>query len=388
MGERMELQNKKKIKILQFPIANSKGGITHYALENWKWMNKEDFQCDFATMSKRLDFEEEILATGSKVFYISCYAEENAERFAEEFGAILERGYDIVHLHTKQWKSFVAEEVCRIYHIPKVIVHAHGVAIDTLDLGKRNAEEQLHEIMKSKLVDNIATDFWACSQDAASFLFGNQIWRDKVKVIPNAIDIEKFSFRREVRDKYRTRYGLGNCSVIGHVGRFEYSKNHEFLIDVFHEAQKRKASLRLVLIGEGQLFGDIQKKVERLRLSDKVLFLGKRDDVNNWYQAIDIFCLPSRFEALSISMIEAQAAGLCCLGSDRVPEEAKICENTYLLPLELGIWVSKILDAMNNINSKKRTKDNQLCLRQKGYDIRTQIKCIEEEYMSVDKGKD
>ncbi len=85
-----------KIKILQFPIANSNGGITHYALGNWQWMDKSRFQCDFATMSKSLDFADDILATGSKIHYISCYAEENPEKFEEEFCRILEEGYDVV----------------------------------------------------------------------------------------------------------------------------------------------------------------------------------------------------------------------------------------------------------------------------------------------------
>lgn len=67
-----------KTKILQFPIADSFGGITHYALNNWKWMNKELFDCDFATMSKSLFFAPELEKTDSRIHYISCYAEQNS----------------------------------------------------------------------------------------------------------------------------------------------------------------------------------------------------------------------------------------------------------------------------------------------------------------------
>ena len=111
----------KKIKILQFPIANSYGGITHYALENWKWMNKEQFQVDFATV------------TGSKIHYISCYAEENREQFIKEVNQILDQGYDVVHLHTKQWKSFLVEQICEERGVPRIIVHSHSTRCDAND---------------------------------------------------------------------------------------------------------------------------------------------------------------------------------------------------------------------------------------------------------------
>ena len=105
-----------KTKILQFPIADSFGGITHYALNNWKWMNKELFDCDFATMSKSLFFAPELEKTGSRIHYISCYAEQNKEQFAKEFNAILDNGYDVVHLHTKhKYEHFYRNSMLQIF---------------------------------------------------------------------------------------------------------------------------------------------------------------------------------------------------------------------------------------------------------------------------------
>lgn len=112
----------RKIKILQFPIANSKGGITQYILQNWKFIDKAKFEFDFATMSKSLDFENELKKTGSKIYYISCYAEDNKEKFVREFTEILSNGnYDIVHLHTKQWKSFLVERIAKEAGIKKLL---------------------------------------------------------------------------------------------------------------------------------------------------------------------------------------------------------------------------------------------------------------------------
>lgn len=364
-----------KIKILQFPIANSKGGITHYALDNWKWMDKSKFQCDFVTMSKQLDFADEILTTGSKIFYISCYAEQNEERFLNEFDKILSEGYDVVHLHTKQWKSFLVEEICKKHGIPKIIVHSHSTGIDTLDPIKREWEVQQHEEIKKKFSVNMATDFWACSKAAADFLFGEQIPRDMIRIMPNAIDLRKFAYNQEIRSRYRREYGLENCLVIGHVGRFVYQKNHEFLIKVFYEVSKEICNARLVLLGEGELITKIQRQVEEYNLKNKVLFLGKRDDVNNWYQAMDVFCLPSRFEGLGIVLVEAQAAGLPCIVSLKVPNEAELSENIVRLPLSIDDWMKQILK--KNIVERK---DNTEHLMKVGYEIKNQVKTIQKFY--------
>lgn len=365
-----------KIKILQFPIANSKGGITHYALDNWKWMDKRKFRCDFVTMSKKLDFADEILATGSKIFYISCYAEQNKEQFVKEFDKILSEGYDVVHLHTKQWKSFLVEELCKKHGIPKIIVHSHSTGIDTLDPIKREWEVQQHERVKKKFSVDMATDFWACSKAAADFLFGEQIPGDMIRIMPNAIDLSKFAYNQEIRSRYRREYGLENCFVIGHVGRFVYQKNHEFLIKVFYEVSKEICNARLVLLGEGELITKIQRQVEEYNLNNKVLFLGKRDDVNNWYQAMDVFCLPSRFEGLGIVLVEAQAAGLPCNVSLKVPNEADLSDNIVKLPLSVADWVRQILFKKDILERK----DNTVYLMKAGYDIRDQVKIIQNFY--------
>lgn len=365
----------RRIKILQFPIANSNGGITHYILNNWKWMDKEKFQCDFATMSKHLDFAEEILATGSNIYYISCYAEDNREQFIQEFEHIIENDYDVVHLHTKQWKSFLVEDICRKYHVPKVIVHSHNTGIDVPNPLKRKKEIELHEQVKTKVDESIATDFWACSEPAANFLFGKRIPREKIKIMVNAIELESFIFCEEKYEKYRKAYALEDCFLIGHVGRFEYQKNHEFLIKVFSEVCKEVENARLLLVGTGELEKDIRHMTEEMGLSSKVLFMGKRTDVSELLQIMDVFCLPSRFEGLGIALIEAQAMGLPSIVSDAIPKEAVVNENVKVLPLAYDIWIDEVIKSKYSLRVK-----NQMRLKQKGYDIKDQIKQVEEKY--------
>lgn len=128
----------KKTRVLQFPVSNNKGGMAQYVWQNWKFIDKTKFQFDFATMSKSLDCADELEAEGCKVHYISCYAEDDRETFVSEFEKILRDGnYDIVHLHTKQWKSFLVEQFAKEAGVKKIIVHAHNTGIGTLDEKKR-----------------------------------------------------------------------------------------------------------------------------------------------------------------------------------------------------------------------------------------------------------
>lgn len=365
----------KKIKVLQFPIANSKGGMTRYVLGNWKWMDKDKFHCDFVTMNRHLDFEEEVLKTGSKVFHISCYAEDDKNQFVKEFDEILNRGYDVVHLHTKQWKSFVMEEICKKHCVPKVIVHAHNSGIDTLDPVKRQKEEQLHEQVKKEFNENMATDFWACSEMAADFLFGEQIPQNIVQIMPNAIELDKFVYNDKIRNAYRKKYGLEKCFIIGHAGRFAYQKNHELMINVFRDIWEQVDNARLILLGEGDLMLETRRQVQNLGMMDKVIFLGNREDINHWYQAMDVFCLPSRFEGFPITLIEAMAAGLPCVASQAISKEVEISDNIIRLPFIKDEWVKHILSCYGS-----ERKDTRMQLIKAGYDINNQVRRIEKIY--------
>ena len=367
----------KKIKVLQFPIAASKGGITQYVLKNWKYIDKSRFQFDFATMSKELDFAAELEKEGCRVYYISCYAEENERRFIDEFREILRKGeYDIVHLHTKQWKSFNVEKLAREAGIKKIIVHSHSTGIDTIDEDKRKAEILLHDKMKNELTEDIATDFWACSQKAAEFLFGNKIPKERIKIMNNAIELEQFRYNKMVREKTRKEFGIEDKFVVGHIGRFAYQKNHEFLIEMFAELCRKEKNAVLLLAGDGELRDAMQKKVADLGIKDRVIFAGYRSDVNKLLQAMDIFCFPSYFEGLGISLIEAQAADLPCLCSEAIPKETKILKRFWRLRLDKGIWVEKIITSCGENAREGREKDMKEC----GYDIRVQIRNIEKEY--------
>lgn len=363
----------KKIKVLHFPIRNTKGGITKSALKYWKYIDHDRFQFDFATCSHKLDFEQDIIDQGCKVHYISCYAEQDAEQFCKELKEILVQGYDVIHLNTSWWKSFYAEKVAREVGIKKIVVHARSTSVEITDNIRREKELLIHEKCRNDFTEELGTHFLTCSTEAADFLFGPQIHRDKIRMFHNALDIERYSYDETTRMNTRRRMGLENKFVLGSVGRMSYAKNYEFLVDCFYEIQKRVENARLLLVGSGELEDDIHRQVESYHICDKVVFAGAVNNTEDYLQAMDVFALPSRFEGLPNVLIEAQTAGLKCIASDSVTREAKITDNVVFLGLETDKWVDAIQHyAKGYIRCKV---DEQI--RNAGYDIKKEIKILE-----------
>ncbi|MCI8886827.1 MAG: glycosyltransferase family 1 protein [Hungatella sp.] len=362
-------------RIIHFSLANSKGGITQYVLNNWKYIDKTRFQFDMVTFGGQLDFEGDLQKEGCRIFYVKNRAEDDLEQFQKEILEVLSRGYDTVHLHTSYWKSFELEKLAKQVGIPQIIVHAHNTGV--FDDSEREEKQQQHYRLLENLTPDIATDFCACSNAAANWLYEDKIPKEKIQILNNAIDVESFMFSNQKRKEYRERIGWGNKFIIGHVGRFSYQKNHEFLIEVFKKVVEKNKDARLLLIGKGPLENKVYSLVKRYGLIDKVHFTGICDDVNGWLQAMDMFALPSRFEGLPIVAVEAQSSGLQCLLSDKITRETKITDRVSFLPLDITLWCNRILLL------KAGEEDRVNCteqIRQVGYDIKTYIKILEELY--------
>lgn len=233
--------------------------------------------------------------------------------------------FDIVHAHmtsTNVFPLFAA----KIAGVPVRISHSH-IASRLNFLGKVAA-------ILNKIV---ASDLFACGEDAGKSLYGNS----KYIIIKNAISLKKYRYNKEIRKEQRELLEIGIAeTVYCHVGRFNHEKNHTFLIDVFSEIVKKEKRAKLILIGDGELEYKIREKVKSMNLEKQVVFLGFIDDVHLKLQAVDLFLLPSKYEGLCIAAIEAQAAGLPCILSDKVDPATKINENVEFCSISsLEQWV-------------------------------------------------
>lgn len=361
-----------KIKILHFPIRNNKGGVTQYVLNNWKYINKEKFQFDFATMNSKLDFEEEVRKQGCNVFYLSCYAEEDEDKFIQEIDSILDNGYDVVHLHTGLWKSTIFEDRAKQKGIKKIVLHSHntgiGGAYDSIDYKRALVE---HRKGIEHLDETLATDYCACSWEAAKWLYEDKISNEKIRILTDAIEVDKFRYNKTIRDEYRRKLNLENNFVIGHVGRFAYQKNHEFLIEVFSKVKENVTNAVLLLIGTGELETTIKRKVIEKRLIDSVIFLGGVSDIYHWYQAMDLFVLPSRYEGFGMALLEAQIAGLPCIASNAIPDKVKISDGLYFEELDIERWYSAIVSGEKNRIKIDEQIINSFDLKAKVFELET-----------------
>ncbi|MGN0653416.1 MAG: glycosyltransferase [Oscillospiraceae bacterium] len=367
-----------KFKVLQWHLTDIPGGVSEYMLNNIKYIDKDKIETDFVFVGNHPNLYLDRIGSADNLKNVRNAAE-NRDAFFEDMNNLFRYGgYDAVHFNTSYWAGHELEKMAKDNNISRIIIHSHSTRVDIEDDEKRKKAEEKHEIKKAEFSTEYATNFCACSKLAADWLYGPQIPRDRIKILNNAINVEKFLFNKQIREKYRQEFGLGDSFVIGNVARMSHQKNHEFLLDVFANVCNRIDNAKLLLVGNGPLENDIRQKAERLGLLDKIVFAGFRDDVNNIMQAMDIFCLPSRFEGLGIVYIEALSAGLECLASDVVPREVNLCDNMHFLPFDVSAWSNLIIEISKGYERKNMYK----IITEAGYNIEFQIKEVENIYLN------
>lgn len=282
--------------------------------------------------------------------------------------------YDIVHIHGNSATITIELLIALIKGVKVRIAHSHNTTCN---------HSKIHKILKP-LLQIICTNRLACGIEAGEWMFK----KGTFEVINNAIDVQKFLFNEECRKKYRKKYNLDDKIVIGHVGVFNYQKNHEYLIRIFERLCKEDNKYYLVLIGEGEKYNEIKQMVKKKKIDNNILFVGRTSQVNEWLNAMDIMLMPSRFEGLPLALIEWQANALPCLVSNKVTSAAKITNLVEFLPLENNedAWCTKIKSTKIK-NRKSDTEYVKSKLELAGYDIEKNIHFLEKEYEETVNGK-
>lgn len=250
----------------------------------------------------------------------------------------------------------------------KLIVHAHNTRIDVNRTSKRLALYLYHYLSRI-LFNHVIDEKYACSTEAGRWLFS----RENFKIKKNAIDVTAYRYNPALRDEVREMLGIKlNTFVIGHVGRFSYQKNHEFLLKLFSHFIKKYPSSLLMLIGTGEKFEEMQGMAHSLGIDSKVLFLGLRKDVNKLMQAMDCFILPSRFEGLGIVGIEAQAAALPCFFADTISSEILITPEAKQFSLNDNF--DYLAERIHDDVHRYTRRDNTELIAKSGYDLKNELK--------------
>ncbi len=355
----------------------ARAGIETMLMNYYREMDRSLIRFDFlANKPAPGEYDDEIRGMGGRIFVspgLNPLRYPQYKRFVSE---ILTENPDIqiVHAHNEAM-GYYALKSAKSAGVRVRIAHAHNTRII------RDYKYPLKMVCKS-LLPGAATDYWSCGRDAGIYYFGKKRWDASGFVLHNAINVSRFAFEAETRQRLRKLHGLEECFVLGHVGRFNVQKNHSRLLDIFAQLAAAAPDARLVLIGVGELEQSAKEKARTLALEDKVLFLGQMANVNEWYQAMDCFLLPSLFEGLPVVGIEAQAAGLPCFFSDRVTDEVLLSPNARRISLDAsdGEWAKEILTARRAETHRSRGAD---LVARAGYDIHTEAVKLQNLYLTM-----
>ena len=255
------------------------------------------------------------------------------------------------------------------------IAHAHNTRLP------KDAKLPIKWFCK-QFIPGAATDYWACGRAAGIYYFGQSAWDARGVTLRNAIDLDRFGYRPEVRAKLRAEYGLNDKLVVGCVARLMAQKNHTRLLDIFAALKKVRPDSCLLLVGEGELRAELEAKAARLGIAQDVKFLGVQSDTSVWYQAMDVFVMPSLFEGLPVVGMEAQASGLPCVFSTGVTEEVLLRPDSCRISLEQPdeVWAAVLKDADRNLPDRAQAAAQ---VRAAGYDIRQETLRLQQLYTGL-----
>lgn len=333
-----------KIKICCFCEKWESGGIESFLNNVIRRLDLEKCQVDIVTACLAHSiFTKPLLSMGVRFFELSGRQRSVVHNHRQFFMLLRQERYHVVHLNLFQGLSLAYAETARRAGVPVRIAHSHNTALRKS--ATKPLKQTIHNAAKYIFAE-ASTDFWACSANAAEFLFSAGTLKKRgYRFIPNGIETERFRFDPGVRDQVRVELGLEDKFVIGNVGRLCFQKNQDFLLDIFAQVRSQRPNSCLLLVGEGDLLDSLKEKAQRIGITDSVNFYGSAPHVEQLLWAMDVFVLSSRFEGLPLTAIEAQVAGLPCFFSDAITQECSITDSSVFLPLMAGkeAWADAIL---------------------------------------------
>lgn len=350
------------------------GGIEAYLCNVLTHMNLSDLEVDVvAAQISQSVFVQRMRTKGIKFYQLSG-ALQSLSKNHRRFRTLLQKKYYAIYCNIfhalSMWYLWAAKRA----GVPIRIAHSHNS--DLRPSGTRQVKLAVHWLAR-QMFASAATQMWACSMPAMEFMFPKRMLQGHmVQLIPNGIETRNFCFDADVREKVRIELHLEKSLVIGNIGRLCAQKNQSFLMDAFQIVHRQIPSSRLLLIGDGEERFYLQKKAEQLGVKDAVLFMGLQEDIPQLLWAMDIFALPSIFEGLPITAIEAQTAGLPCIFSDRITREAVVMPNVVHMPLEYGaaVWADAILQIKENVYARDEAA---IEMKKRGFDIESTAKYVE-----------
>lgn len=370
------------IRILQVVRKMDRGGIQTLIMHVYRHIDRDRVQFDFFVHTdQRGHFDSEIRALGGRVLAGPVLTKVGFRAYRRALTRTLRDSgpFAGVHSHLYRFSGYVLR-VAEQAEVPLRVAHGHTAGDGRQESWLRSAFSWLLR----RLICRHATHMFGCSRVAAESLFGPGCWQDpRVRVIPNAIDLTPYAALPEDRGALRERAALSvGTPLLGHVGNFSPAKNHCFLIKVFSALLRQVPTAHLVLTGDGPLRTEVEALVGAAGIGEHVHFLGVRPDIPQLVGTLDLFLFPSLYEGLGIALIEAQAAGVPCVVSNRIPTEVDMHLGLLKfvdLQAHPELWVQEILETLKI--ERPAWLDRYRALAAAGYDIRAVSRLLQGIYV-------
>lgn len=362
-------------RILHVVTHMNRGGLETMLMNYYRNIDRTRIQFDFLTHREYDgDYGEEIKQLGGKIYHLPplnpfsirykralrCFFETHPE-------------YKIIHVH-QDCLSGVVLKAAKECGIKARIAHSHSSYQD------KDIKYPIKLIYR-RCISKYATDLMACGENAGKWMFCGS----KFRVLNNAINTKQYKLDLKKREMIRVLLKIKEDElVVGHVGRWNYPKNHLFLLDIFLKVKENIPTAKLLLVGnnQGSYAEKVKKKIKMLELTDSVIETGVRTDVADLMQAMDVFVFPSNYEGFGIVALEAQVSGLPCLISDRVPSECKLTETVQQISLSSGaeVWAEMVIRAAK----KKVRQDASEQIKKAGFDIEENARWLQNYYLNLE----
>lgn len=357
------------IRVLQMIGSLNVGGSQTMILNIYRNIDRTKMQFDFVLdHPNETYFAEEVKAMGAKIFTMPGFNGANAAEIKRDWNNFfyLHPEYKVLHSHVRSYASLYLPVAKK--HGVKTIIHSHSTSNGTGAMAM--AKNALQFPLKKQ-----ADILMACSTEAGLWLYGEKAMQsDKYVFMPNGVDLERFSYNAEARNRLRKELGLEGKFVVGHVGRFMADKNHGFLVEAFAKLKEQKPDSALLLVGEGALQLQTAQKAVQLGVAEDVIMTGNRNDVAELLSAMDVFAFPSIREGLPVTLIEAQAAGLPCLISENISPDVDVSKLAKRLPIDSPErWAEEML-------RKQERMDVKADIIKAGFDVKDSAKKMQELY--------
>lgn len=353
-------------RIIVYGLTERRGGIESFFLNYKGYLSKLHLDYIKVTPNK-LSYESSF--KNSKIFYVPMRKDDAKLRRSKIKEIFNTKEYDALWFNSNDLASIDIIKEAKKAGI-KCIGHAHNSRTDRLDRSIR------HNINR-RLVNKDFDGKFACSMSAAKWFYPD--YKDAT-IIYNAINIENHLFSEEKRNNIRKMYEIPrDYMVLGDVGRLEKQKNMSYLIDIFERYHQKNPESCLMIIGNGSQQAELKEYVKTKKLSQFVIFTGEVNNTTDYLSALDVFLMPSLYEGLPVTLVEAQAAGLKCVVADNITQEVNVTDNIEYLPIKessIDLWVDDIVKSNNRLAEGKK-------LLGSNFDIKKSASYLEDQILKI-----